>query len=352
MQRMKLTAVMLVGVFAAACSTTQAEPENWVVYGGGDGPGAGKKIVLISGDEEYRSEEGLPQLGKILAKRHGFKCSVHFAIDPKTGEINPNNQNNIPGLEALDDADLMIILTRFRDLPDDQMKHIDAYVQSGKPIIGLRTSTHAFNIKGNKTYSHYSFRSKAEGWKDGFGRQILGETWINHHGGHKSESTRGIIPDDVKDHPILSGIESGDIWGASDVYGVRLPLPDDSKPLVLGQVLKRDGKADKNDRNFGMKPTDTPVEGKKNDPMMPVAWTKSYQAPDGKAGKAFTTTMGSSTDLENEALRRLIVNAAYHLLGMDVPDKADVRIVGEYHPTAYGFNAYTKGVKPSDHAMK
>ena len=44
--------------------------DRWVVYQGGQGPGQGKHIVLISGDEEYRSEEGLPMLGKILAVRH------------------------------------------------------------------------------------------------------------------------------------------------------------------------------------------------------------------------------------------------------------------------------------------
>ena len=63
--------------------------QPWVVYEGGDGPGKGKHVVLVSGDDEYRSEELLPQLGKILAKRHGFKCTVLFAIDPATGTINP-----------------------------------------------------------------------------------------------------------------------------------------------------------------------------------------------------------------------------------------------------------------------
>src|SRR5580698_1774947 len=141
-----------------------AMPAQGVVYQGGDGPGKGKHIVLISGDEEYRSEEGLPQLGKILAKHHGFKCTVLFAIDPKDGTINPNVNNNIPGLEALKDADLMIIATRFRNLPDEQMKHIVDYVESGKPVIGMRTATHAFNIPGGKTYSKYSNGSAVKGY--------------------------------------------------------------------------------------------------------------------------------------------------------------------------------------------
>ncbi|NDF01267.1 MAG: hypothetical protein EB034_23820, partial [Verrucomicrobia bacterium] len=82
-----------------------------------------------------------------------------------------------------------------------------------------------------------------------------------------------------------------------------------------------------------------------------IVWTKSYQLPEGKPGKAFTTTMGSSTDLENEALRRLLVNATYQLLGMPVPAKAEVDIVGEYKPTAYGFGGFKKGVKPADHKL-
>src|SRR3974377_2105587 len=123
--------------------------DPWIVYDGFEGPGKGKHIVLVSGDEEYRSEEALPQLGKILATHHGFKCTVLFAIDPKTGTINPNKNNNIPGLESLATADLMSLATRFRNLPDEQMEHIAKYVDSGKPIIGMRTATHAFSNAGS-----------------------------------------------------------------------------------------------------------------------------------------------------------------------------------------------------------
>src|SRR5947209_16449238 len=165
------------------CPTAQAS-DPWVVYDGFDGPGKGKHIVLVSGDEEYRSEEALPQLGKILAKQHGFKCTVLFAIDPKDGTINPNIKNNIPGLEALKTADLMIIATRMRDLPDEQMKHVVDYVESGRPIIGMRTATHAFDLNAKSAYHKFTWTSKE--WPGGFGKQILGETWVSHHGGHKT----------------------------------------------------------------------------------------------------------------------------------------------------------------------
>src|SRR5262245_17768396 len=102
-----------------------------VVLEGGDGPGKGKHVVLISGDQEYRSEETIPQLAKILSKHHGFKCTVLFTVDPKDGTVNPNI-NNIPGLEALKTADLMVIFTRFLALPDEQMQHIDDYLAHSK----------------------------------------------------------------------------------------------------------------------------------------------------------------------------------------------------------------------------
>src|SRR5688572_24471679 len=109
---MKPSAVACLLSMSVAISSLHAAG---VVYEGGQGPGKGKHVVLVSGDEEYRSEEALPQLGKILAVRHGFKCTVLFPIDPADGTIHPG-VSNIPGLEALRTADLLVIFTRFRDL--------------------------------------------------------------------------------------------------------------------------------------------------------------------------------------------------------------------------------------------
>jgi type 1 glutamine amidotransferase len=313
--------------------------DPWVVYDGFDGPGKGKHIVFVSGDEEYRSEEALPQLAKILAKHYGFKCTVLFAID-KDGTINPN-VSNIPGLAALDSADLMVIFTRFRDLPDDQMQHIVDYVDSGRPVVGIRTATHAFSIKGDKKFAKYSYNNRE--WPGGFGKQILGETWVNHHGRHGSQSTRGIIAPGQANHPILRGIHDGDIWGPSDVYTVHLPLPGDSQPLVMGQVLT------------GMKIDDAPfTEGNKNDPMMPIAWTKTYTSPSGKTGRVFTSTIGAANDLATEGTRRLLVNACFWALGMEdqIPEKTNVELVGEYHPSNFKFGGAKQGVKPADHELK
>ncbi|MEZ4829838.1 MAG: ThuA domain-containing protein [Bacteroidia bacterium] len=349
--------LLLSFLFLLSCtpqsSQTTSSPlttsDQWLSFPGKNGPGTGKHIVLISGDEEYRSEEALPLLGKILAEQHGFDCTVLFAQDPaKPGVVDPNYLNNIPGLQALQSADLMIIFTRFRDLPDDQMQMIDDYLKSGKPVIGIRTSTHAFNVKDSTSnWLHYGnyYEGEMTEWEGGFGRLVLGEKWISHHGHHKHQSTRGIIA--IPDHPVTRGIADGDIWAATDVYGVRLPLPGDSQPLVLGQVVNAAGEYDENDPFYGLRPSDSevamvnpanPDAGNPNDPIMPVAWTKSYQLPGGTPGRSFTATLGAATDMTSEGVRRLFVNAAYWLTGLEVPEKASADIAGSFFPSAYNFH--------------
>ncbi len=322
------------------------EPQQWLTFDGNSQES--KHIVLVSGDEEYRSEEALPQLAKILSTHYGFKCTVLFAQDPeKPGIVNANFVKNIPGLESLEKADMMVIFTRFRALPDSQMQYFENYLKAGKPLLGIRTATHAFNFpKDSSTnFANYSnnYAGEKTEWIDGFGRLVLGEKWHTHHGHHKNQSTRGVIAEDATSHPITNGIESGSIWGPSDVYGVRLPLPVESKPIILGQVVNRAGEFDENDIFFGMKPTDRELatensQGLKvNDVLMPIAWTNSYQIPGGKQGKAVASTIGAATDMLNESVRRLLVNSIFWAMDETVPEKANVDLIGDYKPSAYGF---------------
>lgn len=319
-------------LIAMVCVATATAQQPWLVFDGAeDKPGSGKHVVLVSGDEEYRSEEALPQLAKILARRHGFRCTVLFAIDPKSGTVDPENVNNIPGLQALSTADLMIIATRFRNLADEQMQHIVDYVEAGKPVLGMRTATHAFNIPAGAKFARYGWKSKVDGYEQGFGRQVLGETWIAHHGKHKRESTRGIIAD--QDHPITRGINDGDIWGPTDVYRVRLPLPE-AHVLVRGAILT------------GMSPDDPIVEDDRNEPMMPIAWTRSY-----RGGRVFTTTMGAATDLVSEGVRRMLVNATYWCVALEdrIDPNSNVSLVGDFDPSPYGFGGHVEGRTPADY---
>lgn len=340
---------------------TNKEPAQWLTFKGKNKKA--KHIVLISGDEEYRSEEALPQLAKILSTHHSFNCTVLFAQNPENlGVIDANYVQNIPGLEALESADMMVIFTRFRALPDNQMQYIDDYLKTGKPVMGIRTATHAFNFEKNSdsNFKHYGngYNGEKTAWKGGFGRFILGEKWISHHGQHKHQSTLGLIADGAQSHPITNGIKNGDVWGSTDVYGVRLSLPGDSQPIILGQVMNRKGDYNEDAVFYGMKPSDDEIAttNKKgvdvNDPMMPVSWIKSYQVPNGKKGKVFTTTVGVASDMLIEGTRRLLVNGVFWSLDMNVPPKANVDLVGEFKPSAYGFrkNEYWKNkqLKVSD----
>lgn len=306
--------------------------EPWVVY-----PGPGPRVVMVSGDEEYRSEETLTQFGRILANRHGFHVTVLYAIDPADGTINPKISTNIPGLAALDSADLLVLFTRYRELPDDQMAPIARYIDSGKPIMGLRTATHAF--ANNKGSAFRRFGGHGPEWPGGFGRHVLGESWIDHHGHHGKQGTRGRIAPGQAHHPILRGVADGAIFGPSDVYTVR--LPPDCTPLVLGEVTA------------SLDPASPAVTGKKNDPMMPIAWTRNYVGASKKPSRVFTTTMGASQDFANPALRRMLVNAAYWALGKEDDIRADlsVEIVGEFQPSAFRFDGWRRGVKPSALAL-
>ncbi len=278
------------------------------------GTSADKKIVLVSGDEEYRSEESMPMLGKILSQKHGFHCTVLFALaEDGSGYIDCNNQAGIVGWEALDAADLMIIGTRFRTPSESDAAHITKFLNSGKPVIGIRTATHAF--RGGSEFGDIKY--------DEFGLKILGEQWVNHHGAHKRQGARSVRVEEHQDHPILNGVS--DIFCPSDVYGV-IHLTEQDQILLRGGVTET------------LDPESEFISGDKNSPMQPFAWLHSYTSPDGKTmGTSFCTTGGASVDFVDEDLRRLIVNAAYFLTERDIPAIADVDYVDAFYPSFYGF---------------
>lgn len=329
----------MVGALILALALAQAAPRDARVLelAGGAGPGAGRHVVLVAGDEEYRSEEALPMLAQVLAERHGFRCTVSFATDPESGAIDPTAVASQPGLAALETADLLVLFTRFREWPDADMAHFVRYVESGKPIVGIRTATHAFHYERDpeSPYARYDWRSEA--WPGGFGRQVLGETWVSHHGVHGSQSTRGVLEPAQAAHPILRGVR--DLWGPTDVYGIR-ELPADAIVFVRGQVLD------------GMTPDSKPIEGSQNEPMMPLVWLRERPLADGVTQRVFCSTIGASTDLECEDLRRLFVNAVYWGIGLDVPERADVAPVTPYEPTPFGFGTHRKGVRAAEYGAR
>ncbi|MBL9076795.1 MAG: ThuA domain-containing protein [Planctomycetes bacterium] len=329
--------------------TAQAGPDPWVVYAGrGDGPGAGAHVVFVTGDEEYRSEQGMPQLARILA-RLGCRCTVLFAV-AADGTIDPGVRDRIPGLAALRDADLMVLFTRFRDLPDADMQHIVDYVEAGRPIVALRTATHAFAPAATRRFAHWGWDSRQ--WDGGFGRQVLGETWVAHHGAHGTQSARGDVVAAQREHPIVRGIAPGSIWDPADVYAVRLPLPAGCTSIVQGIVL--DGMAPDSPPAQPIVDAATGARQDPNDPAMPLAWTRLWRAPNGVDARVFTTTLGSAEAFRHEGSRRLLVNACLWALGREAAITAalDVSLAGEFAPTRFGFGTHRGGVRPADLAWR
>ncbi|WP_395751064.1 ThuA domain-containing protein [Prosthecobacter sp.] len=322
---------LLFSLFAASSLCAAADH---VVYEPA-GTAKGKHIVLLSGDEEYRSEEAMPMLGKLLSQRHGFKCTVLFSLGTDGG-IDPTAGGSLSHPEALDSADAIVMLLRFRHWDEAASRKFAAAVNRGVPIIALRTSTHAFSgYAKDSPYAAWNFNNNG-----GWGKKFLGETWVSHWGKHKVEATKGIIEAANAGHPVLRGVS--DLFANTDVYEAAPPA--DATILVRGQILQ------------GMTPDTAPASYKKataakveqdvNSPMMPVAWLRTVKNEGGSENKIIASTMGAATDLTNEGLRRMVVNGVYWGLGLEVPEKADVSIVGEYKPTMYGFGGFQKGLKP------
>lgn len=319
---------------------------DWVHLPPKEGSANGKKIVFVTGDDEYNSETSMPMMAHILAERHGFDCKVLFAINRSRKVIDTNQRDHIPGLEALADADLMVIYTRFRTLVDEEMRMIEAYLETGRPVIGIRTATHAFDFskQPDSPFAKYGYNYKGDDYPGGFGQQVLGQTWVNHWGGHGREATRGRFASGTSGHPILRGIADGEIWGPTDVYEATLPQPEGCEAILLGEVCESMAP------DAG--PASAPPAGAKgrrsidkNSPMMPVAWT--YQRNVGAKGRVFVSTIGGAMsgldDWASEGMRRMFVNACYWTLKMEgqLPDKADVAPVLQPNP-------FRRGVKPED----
>ncbi len=240
-------------------------------------------VVFVTGDHEYSGESTLPILAAELEKNYGMRTKVLKATP------NQNSEENIPGLEALQDADLAVFFLRWRRLPENQVAYIDAYLKSGKPVMGFRTSSHAFNYpKGHPLEAWNAFGERALGSPPGWGGAAK-----HSHYGHESTTDVRIVPEAAK-HPILTGV-APEFHAASWLYRV---LPDYPKKgaewLLMGKAVN---------------PSSSPAVDQ------PVAWT--WTNPEG--ARVFMTTLGHPGDFKDEAFQRLIVNAIHWELGKPVP---------------------------------
>jgi hypothetical protein len=291
--------LILVGSVAFLTLSLSAQNPHLVVYQGDRGPGVGKHIVFLAGDHEYRSEETLPALARILARRYGFKSSVFFTTDPKTGFIEPGS-SNLAGLDVLKTADLAVIFLRFQDFPDAEMSHIVDYLDRGGPVMGLRTATHAFQIqRPDAKYLKYTWRG-VEGYAGGFGRQILGETWVSHYGTNHKQSSRLVLAADQSAHPILRGVK--DVWVQSGGY-TATPI-EGSRILARGLILD------------GMSPEARPRRAE----QLPVSRTARIRVPE-RPGVVRLTTCARRP--RERGLPADVVNGALWSAGLEVEHPAN-----------------------------
>lgn len=242
---------------------------------------ASPHVVFVAGDHEYSGEITLPRLAAELSTHYGLQTTM-LASSP-----DQNAEENIPGLEALDSADLAVFFLRWRRLPAEQVACVERYLKAGRPVMGFRTTSHGFRYpEGHALQSWNGWAAPTFGAPPGWG--VDGHT----HYGHESTTEVSIVPENAA-HPVLTGVSAAfDV--RSWLYHV-LPKwpPQEAVPLLSGHAI-----------NPRMPAPDNPVAW---------VWTNSY------GGRAFFTTLGHPEDFAEEAVQRLVVNAVHWCLDQPVP---------------------------------
>ena len=302
----------------AACQSESTKGETAVFESNHVMDPESPRVVFVTGDEEYRSEESMPMLARILKNRYNFRVEVAYALED--GIINPNRTDNIDGLENLENADMMVIFTRFRNLPDDQLRYITGFAESGRPMAGFRTSTHAFSYGEDHPNHHMDFD-----WP----HRVFGLPWISHHGG--ANSTDVFIAEENADHPILRGIEP--FHARSWLYHSETLL-DEAQPLLTGRAVE------------GAEPG-----GDYFDDPHEVAWTHYYEGEQGTS-RVFFTTLGHPYDFFDENMRRVAIQGIFWALGLEdeiSEEGLNVDFIGEYDPNPAGFGElFKQNLRPED----
>lgn len=311
---LQAVALMMPWVALPAASSAQSTPH----------------VVFVTGDEEYRSEESMPMLAGILERDYGFRVTVLYSVD-SLGFINPNRADNIPGLEALDSADLMVLFLRYRALPEDQRRHILDFAESGRPMVGFRTTTHAFLHKDDPALALLN-----EDWP----RRVFGQKWITHHG-HFDDGAAPLTEVDLlpwqTGHPILRGVSPFQAYSwLYHVEGGDHQLYGDCRLLLTGRSLRSSHEQEGRLDQFPL--------------VNPVAWTKSYTGSAGISARVFFTTLGHPYDFREESMRKLALNGILWALGREDligPAGADAAFAAPYEPNNSGFGErFKKGRKP------
>ena len=313
--------IVLAAIASEARTSTPTPPEA---------PLEGTRIVFVTGDEEYRSEESMPMLAEILKRDFGGDIRVCYALNDE-GIIDPNRLDHIEGIDAVKDADLVVLYTRFRQLPDEQLAFITEYAKSGKPMVGFRTSTHAFRYEGDSPH--------AKTMNDAWPIEVFGQKWITHHGHHGDNEQRLTDVTNVKkmrNHPVLRGVEPFKAYSwLYHVDGGGDLLPSDAQVLTMGKsLISGHEQAGRTDR--------FPLD-------QPVSWIIERDE-EGLPNRVYFSTTAHPYDFREPSMRRQALNGILWALGREdliPPGGTGTDIVGDYDPAPSGFGTvYKQGIRP------
>jgi len=308
------------------------------------------KVVFLAGDEEYRSEESLPMLAKILERDYGFDTVVGFSVDEE-GFVDPLESESLTMTEELKDADLLVLYLRFRRPPEEIFRNILAYFERGGPVVAFRTSTHAFRFAYDAGRDAWGYQNDPEKQHSLGGgekiREILGQSWITHHGHFddgKSPLTDVTVRADHEAHPILRGVEP------FPAYSWLYHVDGGDHTLAGSPELLLDGRALQSNKIERGQTDEFPLTN-------PVAWTKSYAGSNGSEGRVFTTTLGHPYDFKDPNMRRLSIQGMLWALGREdlIPGEGvNADTVGVFDPNNSGFgeDAFKQRRKPEDFTGK
>jgi type 1 glutamine amidotransferase len=230
------------------------------------------RMVFISAESEYKAAESCPDFADELEMKYGLNCEILQGSITKSGE----ERNYISGMEALLKADLALVFVRRRAFQAEQMKYLRDYLERGKPVIGLRTASHAFDTRGKAPEGHVEWSK--------FDAEVLGGNYHGHYG--RGPVTTVTAATGSKGHPVLAGIRTP-FASISSLYEVR-PLSRSTKRLLTGTIPNKESE--------------------------PVAWTNTY-----KKSRVFYTSLGHPDDFKKPQFRRLLINAVFWAMNKPVP---------------------------------
>ena len=276
--------------------------------------------VFLIGDREYRSEESMPMLARILKNRHGFDVTLCFSLN-EDGVIDPNRPYYFQGIEALADADLMVVYMSWRQPTPGQLGYITDFLMSGGAVVGFRPTVLTFEFPAD----HPNAALNTE-WP----HEVLGLRWISHHG--SANSTDAFLVEDQKHHPVLRGVQP--FHARSWLYHSADHLHANAQPLMYGRAVRG---AQPGGEHF-------------SDPQ-PVAWMHQREPAYG-AGRSFFITLGNPEDFAEESMRRLSLQGMFWALGREdeIPRQGlDVDLLMEYRPHPSGFGkVYKQNLRPEE----